>query len=116
VTGSQRARRTVPLGKSLAEVSRRLEAGSPEVLSTIFSRWPELVGSQAAEHTWPERVEGDALVVNADSAAWASHLRTLSAKILDLLGTRVNAASAPSRVVVRVRASSRASRPPGMPI
>jgi len=111
MTGSQRARRTIPLGRSLDEVSRRLEAGSPEVLSTIFTRWAELVGEQTAEHTWPERLDGDALVVSVDSVAWASHVRTVAPGILELLRSRVNGNEAPVRVVVRVRARRGPSKP-----
>lgn len=42
-----------------------------------MGRWPEVVGPQIAEHCTPLTFEEGALVVQADSTAWATQLRLL---------------------------------------
>jgi len=103
---SKRARRTVGVGESLEELSRRLGTGPLDVLSIVFARWSETVGEGVAEHVRPERLEGDALVVSVDSGAWASHLRTRATEVLSAL-REATGPSCPTRLVIRVKSAKK---------
>lgn len=43
----------------------------------VVGRWPEIVGEQIAGHCQVENFDGGALVVRADSTAWATQIRLL---------------------------------------
>jgi len=55
----------------------------------IPARWTEIVGSDLAAHCRPERLEGDTLTCVAESTAWATQIRMLSATILARLAAEV---------------------------
>jgi predicted nucleic acid-binding Zn ribbon protein len=75
------------IGDALDRVLRHLGAPAPSVLTTVFDRWPDLVGSQVAAHATPVGLESGTLSVRVDDPAWGSQLRWLER---DLVG-RVNA-------------------------
>lgn len=56
---------------------------------SVMSRWPDLVGSQVAEHSAPVSFEDGVLTVRADSTAWATQLRLLTSSILGRLAEEV---------------------------
>jgi predicted nucleic acid-binding Zn ribbon protein len=72
------------------------------------ARWPEVVGQAVAAHCRPVRLEDDGtLVVNADSAAWATQLAYLQGTLLD----RINRICGPGTVIgVRVRTDDPSAR------
>lgn len=51
-------------------------------VATVFARWPDIVGAELAVHTQPERVDDGELLVVADSPAWATQVRLLSANLV----------------------------------
>ena len=55
----------------------------------IPARWSEIVGAELAAHCRPERLEGDTLTCVAESTAWATQIRMLSATILGRLAAEV---------------------------
>lgn len=66
----------------------------------VLGRWPVIVGAEIAAHSRPESLVAGELVVVAESTAWATQLRLLSATLLD----RIRAEVGPDvvrRVVVR---------------
>ncbi|HVB90798.1 MAG TPA: DUF721 domain-containing protein [Acidimicrobiales bacterium] len=72
-----------PVAQSLARVLGRM--GAPPSLATmdlVFTRWPEVVGPEFAEHLQPVRVDGPVLVVAADHPAWATRARMDTGSIL----------------------------------
>jgi predicted nucleic acid-binding Zn ribbon protein len=81
-----------PVGESLPRLLGRLgAAASPATMEAVFTRWTEIVGTELAEHVRPVRVDGRALVVAADHAAWATRARMQSGRILaqvEALGDR----------------------------
>jgi predicted nucleic acid-binding Zn ribbon protein len=105
---SPRANRVVGVGESLEELSRRLGTAPPQTLSVVFARWGEAAGESVAGHVQPERIEGNSLIVSAESPAWASHLRTLApgilARLRELAGDDV-----PDRIAIRVTPRKRPS-------
>jgi predicted nucleic acid-binding Zn ribbon protein len=48
----------------------------------VFAEWPALVGPEVAAHCTPQSLAGGELRIAAESTAWATQLRLLSATIL----------------------------------
>lgn len=91
-----------PLAQSLERLLADMEAPPIDAVAAVFSRWPEIVGPDLAEHCRPVSVAGDALAIAADDAVWVSELQWLEAKLLE----RLAAVSGTDRfrvVIVRVR-------------
>ncbi|PFG34741.1 DUF721 domain-containing protein [Sanguibacter antarcticus] len=55
----------------------------------VIGRWREVVGNDVADHCTPETFEDDALVVRADSTAWATQIRLLIPRLLELMEKEV---------------------------
>ncbi len=53
--------------------------------ATVLARWGHLVGAGIAEHSQPVSLRDGALVVAAESTAWATQLRLLAPRILQRL-------------------------------
>ncbi len=71
-----------PLGRLVSRVS--LDRGwSPRLTdATVLGRWPQLVGSDIADHCTPLSLRDGELVLQAESTAWATQLRTLQRELL----------------------------------
>lgn len=54
-------------------------------VGSVMGRWPEIVGSEVAQHCTPVTFEAGVLTVRADSTAWATQMRLLSSSILGRL-------------------------------
>jgi predicted nucleic acid-binding Zn ribbon protein len=78
----------VPLGELLSTLSTRRRWQSHLAAGQLQAHWAEVVGPAVAEHTEPVRLKGGMLVLRADSPAWATQVRYLSAE----LARQVNAA------------------------
>jgi predicted nucleic acid-binding Zn ribbon protein len=72
--------------------------GLPVAAGSVFGRWAEIVGSDLAEHTTPERLAAGELTVAADSTAWATQLRLLAAQLVLRLNQELG-----DRTVLRVK-------------
>jgi predicted nucleic acid-binding Zn ribbon protein len=48
----------------------------------VFSRWPEIVGAEVAQHCQPTSFADGKLVVRTDSTAWATQLRLLAPTVV----------------------------------
>ena len=70
------------LGRLVSRVS--LDRGwSPRLTdATVLGRWPQLVGSDIADHCIPLSLRDGELVLQAESTAWATQLRTLQRELL----------------------------------
>jgi predicted nucleic acid-binding Zn ribbon protein len=107
-----RARREDPqplstaLGGLLADQGWQTQAA----VGSVFGRWDQLVGPDVAAHTRPERFSDGELVVIADSAAWATQVRLLTAVVLRRLNTELGHGTV-TRVVVRGPAPPRRMGP-----
>ncbi|HZE40837.1 MAG TPA: DciA family protein [Stackebrandtia sp.] len=74
----------------------------------IFARWGELVGPEIAAHCRPVSCDKGELIIEAESAAWATQLRLFKTQILQRLSSgvgpdmvtrvRINGPSQPSYV------------------
>ena len=76
-------------GRLVARVS--LDRGwSPRLTdATVLGRWPQLVGSDIADHCIPLSLRDGELVLQAASTAWATQLRTLSRQLLQRIAVGV---------------------------
>jgi predicted nucleic acid-binding Zn ribbon protein len=90
----------------LGDQGWRLEAA----VGSVFGRWDQLVGSDVAAHTRPERFNDGELVVIADSAAWATQVRLLTSAVLRRLNEELGHGTV-TRVVVRGPAPPRRMGP-----
>ena len=78
-----------PLGRLVSRVS--LDRGwSPRLTdATVLGRWPHLVGPDVADHCTPLSLRDGELVLQAESTAWATQLRTLQRQLLARLAAAV---------------------------
>lgn len=70
------------VGDALDAVLAGLGAPPADVLTSLRTRWPELVGPAAAEHCHPGVLEAGRLVVETPEPAWASQLRWQASDVI----------------------------------
>jgi predicted nucleic acid-binding Zn ribbon protein len=77
------------LGRLVSRLS--LDRGwSPQLTdATVLGRWPDLVGAEVAQHCTPLQLRDGELVLQAESTAWATQLRTLQRQLLARLAGAV---------------------------
>ena len=93
----------VPMAEALGAVAGRLGLGRTDLISMVFGRWEELVGSSVAAHVQPIRVVGGTLIVSADHPAWATQIRHVAPEILERVASEFGTDGAPIRLEIRVR-------------
>ena len=76
-----------PLGESLDRIASQLGVPEASVLTTVFSRWEELVGPAVAAHASPVSLSRGVLVIGVDQPAWATQLRYLAADLVRKLSS-----------------------------
>jgi len=69
------------LGRMLSDQGWRERAA----IGAVFGRWDQIVGPDLAEHTRPESFADAEVVVQADSAAWATQVRLLAPTLVKRL-------------------------------
>jgi predicted nucleic acid-binding Zn ribbon protein len=94
------ARDPQALGAALAGLV--VERGWQDAVSVggVLGRWDAVVGTDVAAHCRPETFENGVLTVRADSTAWATQVRLLTATLLRRLADEVGEGTV-TRVVVR---------------
>jgi predicted nucleic acid-binding Zn ribbon protein len=90
-----------PVADSLGRLAQRLGAPSPQVLTTVFAQWDEIVGPTVAAHAWPLALSDGVLRIGVDQPGWATELRFLGAELLQKLAAAVGEATI-QRVDVKV--------------
>ena len=73
-----------PLGEALTTLVRSRGWTAPVAVGSVISRWDQLVGTAIAEHCRPETFEDGVVVVSCDSTAWATNLKLMKPKIMDV--------------------------------
>ena len=94
----------VPLSDVLAALSERIGIAAPDVLSVVFGRWEDLVGTAMAAHVRPLKLQDGTLILAADHPAWATQVRHLATEIIAKIAEACAPAAPPERLEVRVRA------------
>lgn len=72
------------LGEALQTLVRTRGWKAPVAVGSVISRWDQLVGEAIAQHCRPETFEDGTVVVGCDSTAWATNLKLMKPKILDV--------------------------------
>jgi predicted nucleic acid-binding Zn ribbon protein len=126
---SSQARESLAPSRSRREPQRRVRRDDPQPLGlaigglldsqgwnlaaatgSVFGRWAQIVGPELADHTQPESLRDGELVVVADSTAWATQLRLLSAQLVKRLNAELGTGAVQR---VKVRGPVTATRKPG---
>jgi predicted nucleic acid-binding Zn ribbon protein len=58
-------------------------------VGSVLGRWPTIVGEEVAQHCHPVEFVDTVLTVRADSTAWATNLRLMSATLMGTLAREV---------------------------
>jgi predicted nucleic acid-binding Zn ribbon protein len=99
----------VPLGDALAVVRAELGLPNDDVLTTLESRWPDIVGTDVAVHAQLVGLRDGVVTVAVDSPPWATQLTYLEAVLVE----RAAAITGPGSVraiAVRVRPTAEPNR------
>lgn len=67
---------------SLDRVMRHLGSPTVETVTSVFDRWPDLVGEQVASRARPVSLRDGTLLVSVEDPAWATQLRFLEAHVV----------------------------------
>jgi predicted nucleic acid-binding Zn ribbon protein len=78
-----------PFGALLARLVKMRGWQRPAAEATVFGAWERVVGVDIARHCRPVKLEDGVLTVEAESTAWATQLRLLSASLLQRIGRAV---------------------------
>jgi predicted nucleic acid-binding Zn ribbon protein len=78
-----------PLGDSVADLVRERTWESTLRGAGILARWDAIVGTDVAQHCRPERLDDGELTCVAESTAWATQIRLLSAQIVARISDEV---------------------------
>lgn len=71
-----------PIGTVFAGYAADREWEQPLAEARVFAEWPGLVGTEVAAHCTPQTLNAGELRISAESTAWATQLRLLSATLL----------------------------------
>ncbi|MGH3613930.1 MAG: DciA family protein, partial [Pseudonocardia sp.] len=95
-----------PFGRVVSRVA--MDRGwSPRLTdATVLGRWPHLVGPEIADHCAPVSLHDGELVLQAESTAWATQLRTMQRQLLVRLAAAVG-----KDVVRRIRVVGPSGQP-----
>ena len=123
------AQRAEPPRAAPPRAARRVRRDDPQALGTainglldtegwsqaaatgsVFGRWAQIVGADLAGHTKPETLREGELTVIADSTAWATQVRLLSAQLVQRLNVELGHGTVQK---VKVRGPVTADRRPG---
>jgi predicted nucleic acid-binding Zn ribbon protein len=77
------------VGDSLGELVRERRWETTLKAAGVEARWAEIVGPDLAAHCRPQRLEGGVLTCVAESTAWATQVRLLSAQLLTRLAAEL---------------------------
>lgn len=80
------------LGEVLGALTSTMGWESPIARAELLAGWPEIVGSEIAEHARPSGIEDGILFVQCDSNPWATQLRRMASLMLTKIEARYPAA------------------------
>jgi predicted nucleic acid-binding Zn ribbon protein len=78
-----------PFGALLAKFVKSRGWQKPAAEARIFGEWAKVVGDDIGAKCRPVKLENGELTVEAESTAWATQLRLLSAKLIRNIATEV---------------------------
>lgn len=78
-----------PLGELIARLIKMRGWERPAAEARIFGTWDQIVGTDLAAHCRPVKLTDGELTIEAESTAWATQIRLLSAPLLARIQTEV---------------------------
>uniref|UniRef100_UPI0015F0448B DciA family protein n=1 Tax=Pseudonocardia pini TaxID=2758030 RepID=UPI0015F0448B len=78
-----------PFGRVVSRVAMDRGWSSRLTDATVLGRWNTLVGPDIADHCTPVSLRDGELILQAESTAWATQLRTLQRQLLQRLAAAV---------------------------
>ena len=75
----------VPITKSLDSIMKSLRGTDRIQVGGVFGKWDAAVGAQIAAHVRPIKLDRSTLLVEADTAAWATQVKFLADTIITRL-------------------------------
>lgn len=78
-----------PLGVILGKLIKDRGWQRPSAEARVFGAWEKVVGPNIAAHCRPIKLDGGELTIEAESTAWATQLRGLSARLLAQIAQEV---------------------------
>lgn len=93
------ARDPQPLGGLVEHLVSERGWQAPVSVGGVVGRWPEIVGTDLAEHCHVETFDEQELVIRADSTAWATQLRLLQPQLERRLAEEVGEETVRSIVI-----------------
>ncbi|GAA2578725.1 DciA family protein [Winogradskya consettensis] len=76
-------------GSVLANIMKQRGWQKPAAEATVFGAWEKVVGEDIAKHSRPLKLEDGVLEIEAESTAWATQLRLLTARLLKSIAAEV---------------------------
>ena len=95
----------VPITRSLDSMMKSMRGTDRIQVGGVFGKWDEAVGAQIAGHVRPIRLDHGTLLVEADTATWATQVKFLADTIITRL--REEARVQIDRIEVRVASGRR---------
>ena len=77
------------MGAVLARLMKVRGWQKPAAEARVFGLWPDVVGTEIAAHCRPVKLEDGELTIEAESTAWATQLRLMTAKLLARIAAEV---------------------------
>lgn len=87
--GGRRKGRFQSVGDLVGQVLGDLGLDGVALAHRIGEQWPEIVGSQVAEHCRPKGLRGEVLELEVDSPVWSQQLQLRKTEILAKLAERL---------------------------
>jgi predicted nucleic acid-binding Zn ribbon protein len=72
----------VPIARSLDSIMKSLRGTDRIQIGGVFGKWAAAVGDQIAAHVRPIKLDQGTLLVEADTATWATQVKFLSDTII----------------------------------
>ena len=95
----------IPLTSSLDSMMKSLRGTDRVQVGGVFGRWDDAVGDRIASHVRPVKLDRSTLLVEADSATWATEVKFLSDSIIERLHDEARVEV--DRIEVRVASAHR---------
>lgn len=95
----------VPITRSLDGMMKSLRGTDRIQVGGVFGKWDHAVGVQIAAHVRPVRLDQRTLLVEADTATWATQVKFLADTIITRLHDEARVEI--DRIDVRVRSAQR---------
>lgn len=75
----------VPITRSLDSMMKSMRGTDRIQVGGVFGKWEDAVGAQIAGHVRPVRLDQGTLLVEADTATWATQVKFLAETIITRL-------------------------------